>query len=268
MPAADDRRWTGSMPDAYDRWLAPVMFRPYAIELAKRAAALEPARLLEVAAGTGVATKELLEALPHTVVTATDLNPAMVEFGARQAPRARWQQADALDLPFPDAEFDLVVCQFGVMFFPDKPAAFRQARRVLTAEGHLLLTAWDAVQANALAAALVSSLERVFRENPPTFVAAVPHGYSDLAIITADLATAGMKVIVAETLILPGRAESAADFARGLCTGSPLRFALEARGDLDHNTEMIAEDMEAHLGPGPVSGQLAAHVIDAAPIAT
>jgi hypothetical protein len=154
------------------------------------------------------------------------------------------------------------------MFFPDKPAAFRQAHRVLTADGHLLFTAWDALQANAFAAALVSSLERVFRENPPTFVAAVPHGYSDLAIITGDLAAAGMKVMVAETLILSGRAESAADFARGLCTGSPLRFALEARGDLDQTTEMIAEDMEAHLGPGPVSGQLAAHVIDAAPIAT
>ena len=268
MPTADDRRWTGSMPDAYDRWLVPVMFRPYAVELAQRAAALKPARLLEVAAGTGAATKELLEALPDAAVTATDLNPAMVERGSSQAPRASWQQADALDLPFPDAEFDLVVCQFGVMFFPDKPAAFREARRVLTADGHLLFTAWDAVQANAFAAALVSSLERVFRENPPTFVAAVPHGYSDLAIITTDLAAAGMKVMVAETLILPGRAESAADFARGLCKGSPLRFALEARGDLDQTTEMIAEDMEAHLGPGPVTGRLAAHVVDAAPMTT
>ena len=193
------------MPDAYDRWLAPVMFRPYAVELAQRAAVLDPARILEVAAGTGVATMELLDALPHAAVTATDLNPAMVELGSRKAPRARWQQADAVDLPFPDAEFDLVVCQFGVMFFPVKPAAFRQVHRVLTAEGHLLFTAWDAVRANAFAAALVSGLERVFHENPPTFVAAVPHGYSDLAIITADLAAAGMKIMVAETLILPGR---------------------------------------------------------------
>ena len=256
------------MPDAYDRWLVPVMFRPYATELAQRAADLEPARVLEVAAGTGVVTEKLLQALPHGTVTATDLNPAMVAVGSSRAPGAKWQQADALELPFPDEEFDLVLCQFGVMFFPDKPAAFRQVRRVLTPNGRFLFTSWDRLQANTFAAALVDSLERVFPENPPTFVAAVPHGYADLAIITADLAKGGMDVSAAETLILPGRAESAADFARGLCTGSPLRFALEARGDLVQIIEVIAEDMEARLGPGPVPGQLAAHVIEAVPATT
>ena len=256
------------MPDAYDRWLAPVMFRPYAVDLARRVADLEPARVLEVAAGTGVVTEKLLEALPHADVTATDLNPGMVELGSSRAPGAKWQQADALDLPFPDAEFELVLCQFGVMFFADKPAAFRQARRVLIPGGHFLFTSWDSLQANTFAAALVDSLERVFPHNPPTFVAAVPHGYSDLAIITADLSEAGMQVMAAETLILQGRAESAADFARGLCTGSPLRFALEARGDLAQITEMIVEDMEAQLGPGTVFGQLAAHVVDAGPVTT
>ena len=256
------------MPDAYDRWLVPVMFRPYAVALAQRVADLEPVRVLEVAAGTGVVTQKLLETLPHGTVTATDLNPAMVAIGSSRAPGASWQQADALELPFPDAAFELVLCQFGVMFFPDKPAAFRQARRVLTPTGRFLFTSWDSLQANTFAAALVDSLKRVFPENPPTFVAAVPHGYSDLAIITADLAEGGMQVLAAETLILQGRAESAADFARGLCTGSPLRFALEARGDLGQITETIAEDMEAQMGPGPVFGQLAAHVIEAGPVTT
>ncbi len=256
------------MPDAYDRSLVPVMFRPYAVELAQRVADLEPARVLEIAAGTGVVTEKLLETLPHGTVTATDLNPAMVAVGSSRAPGAKWQQADALELPFPDAAFDLVLCQFGVMFFPDKPAAFRQARRVLTPTGRFLFTSWDSLQTNTFAAALVDSLKRVFPEHPPTFVAAVPHGYSDLAIITADLAEGGMQVLAAETLTLQGRADSAADFARGLCTGSPLRFALEARGDLGQITEMIAEDMEARLGPGPVFGQLAAHVVEAEPATT
>lgn len=256
------------MPDAYDRWLVPVMFRPYAVELAQRVADLEPACVLEVAAGTGVVTEKLLEALPHGSVTATDLNPAMVAVGSSRAPGAKWQQADALELPFSDGEFELVLCQFGVMFFADKPAAFRQVRRVLTLGGRFLFTSWDSLQANTFAAALVATLERVLPENPPTFVAAVPHGYSDLAIITADLSEGGMEVLATETLILEGRAESAAEFARGLCTGSPLRFALEARGDLGQITEMIAEDMEVRLGPGPVFGQLAAHVIEAEPVTT
>jgi ubiquinone/menaquinone biosynthesis C-methylase UbiE len=130
-PDEKNRLWVGSMPEAYDRWLAPAMFHPFAVDLARRAARLIPRRVLEIAAGTGVLTRELITAIPSAAVTATDLNAAMVEFGSRRAPEAAWQQADALRLPFGDRQFDLVVCQFGVMFFPDKPAAFREVQRVL-----------------------------------------------------------------------------------------------------------------------------------------
>src|SRR5437773_11374095 len=118
------------MPAAYDRFLAPAVFRPFAADLARRAAAQQPRRVLEVAAGTGVLTAELLAALPDAHVTATDLNEPMVRYGAGQAPGADWQQADAQALPFDDEQFDLVACQFGVMFFPDKPGAFAEIRRV------------------------------------------------------------------------------------------------------------------------------------------
>ena len=128
MAREQDRLWVGSMPEAYNRWLAPAVFRPFARDLARRAARLAPGRILEIAAGTGVLTNELVTALPMAEVTATDLNAAMVEFGSRQAPGAEWRQADALDLPFKNDQFDLVACQFGVMFFPDKLAAFAEVQ--------------------------------------------------------------------------------------------------------------------------------------------
>jgi ubiquinone/menaquinone biosynthesis C-methylase UbiE len=141
------------MPVAYDRWLAPAVFQPSAVDLAQRAARLSPRRVLEIAAGTGVLTRELVASLPAAEITATDLNTAMVEFGSRQVPAAAWQVANALHLPFDDKQFDLVVCQFGVMFFPDKAAAFGEARRVLTAAAGCCLTPGGTVHTRSFAAA-------------------------------------------------------------------------------------------------------------------
>src|SRR6185312_13272741 len=213
MATEQDRRWAGSMPDAYDRYLAPSVFRPFAVELAARAATLAPRRVLEIAAGTGVLTAELLAALPDAHVTATDLNEPMVRYGAGQVPGADWQQADVQSLPFDDEQFDLVACQFGVMFFPDKPGAFAEIRRVLTADGRLLMSTWGPA-------------------DPPAFVAAVPHGYPDVSKVTADLAAGGLELVAAETVTLTGHADSAAGVAAGFCTGTPLRMAIESRGDL------------------------------------
>lgn len=141
------------MPVAYDRWLAPAVFQPFAVDLAQRAARLSPRRVLEIAAGTGVLTRELVASIPAAEITATDLITAMVEFGSRQVPAAAWQVANALHLPFDDKQFDLVVCQFGVMFFPDKAAAFGEARRVLTGGGRVLFNAWGTVRTHGFAAA-------------------------------------------------------------------------------------------------------------------
>ena len=97
-------------------------------------------------------------------------------------------QADALRLPFDDQRFDLIICQFGVMFFPDRPAAFREMRRVLAPAGRLLFSTWGAVETHGFAAAMVAALGHVFPDDPPAFVAAVPHGYCDLGQVAADLA--------------------------------------------------------------------------------
>jgi SAM-dependent methyltransferase len=268
MSGEQDRVWVGSMPEAYDRWLAPSVFRPFAQDLARRAAGLRPRRVLEIAAGTGVLTGEVVTALPSADLTATDLNAAMVEFGSRRAPGATWRQADAQALPFGDGQFDLVACQFGVMFFPDKPAAFGEVRRVLRPGGALLFTTWAPVEAHGFAAALVAGLERAFPGDPPTFIATVPHGYFDLDRVAADLAAGGMRCDSAEAVTLDGRADSAAIVAAGFCTGTPLRMAMEARGDLMANTKVVEQEMVARLGGGPVTAAMTAYVIEARPSAT
>ncbi len=255
------------MPEAYDRWLAPAVFRPFAADLAQRAARLQPTRVLEIAAGTGVLTRELVAALPDAHVTATDLNGAMVHFGSRQAPGADWQQADALDLTFDDAAFDLVLCQFGVMFFPDKPAAFREMRRVLRQHGTVMFNTWATIDTHGFAAALLACIERAFPEDPPTFLVAVPHGYPDLNQVTADLAAGGLERVSAETVTLEGRAGAAADIASGFCTGTPLRMEIESRGDLAASTAVISEEMTALLGAGPITARMTSYVIEAKPSA-
>ena len=263
VPGHQDRLWSGSMPQAYDRWLAPAMFQPFAIDLARRAARFAPPRLLEIAAGTGVLTRELVTAMPMAQVTATDLNAAMVEFGSRRVPLAEWRQADALRLPFDDQRFDLITCQFGVMFFPDKPAAFREMRRVLAPEGRMLFSTWGAVQAHGFAAALMDALTQVFPADPPTFLAAVPHGYCGLGQIITDLAAGGLECVSIVSVTLGGHANSAADVAAGFCTGTPLRMAIEARGDLAACAAAIADHMTLRLGPGPVTAAMTAYVIEA-----
>ena len=265
MAGEQDRLWAGPMPEAYDRWLAPSVFRPFARDLARRAARLAPRTVLEIAAGTGVLTSELVTALPAAEVTATDLNAAMVDFGSRQAPGAEWRQADALDLPFDDGRFDLVACQFGVMFFPDKPAAFAQVRRVLAPGGALLITTWGDVGTHGFAAALAAAIERAFPDDPPTFLTAVPHGYFDLDQVAADLAAGGMGDLSIESVTLNGHADSAAGVAAGFCTGTPLRIEMAARGDLAAGTRAVAAEMKALLGDGPVTAPMTAYVVEARP---
>jgi SAM-dependent methyltransferase len=198
-------------------------------------------------------------------VTATDLNEAMVELGRHLAPGATWRQADAMALPFDDGEFDLVVCQFGVMFFPDKPLAYSEARRVLAPGGRFVVNTWDTVDTHAFAAALVAGLERAFPDDPPTFIVSIPHGYTDVAAVAADLRAGGFDDVATETITLEGHAARAADVAAGFCAGTPLRPEIEARGDLAAATAVVATEMEARLGSGPVTGRMTAHVFEAAP---
>jgi len=187
--------FAGSIPENYDRYMVPLIFEPFAADVAERAAGLSPRAVLETAAGTGVVTRALAPRLASDArYTVTDLNQPMLDYAAaRQAPDGRldWRQADALALPFEPAAFDLVCCQFGAMFFPDRIAAYREARRVLKRGGHFLLSVWDRIEENIFAHDVTSALARLFPHDPPRFLARTPHGYHDAAQIRDDLAAAG-----------------------------------------------------------------------------
>ncbi|WP_416969811.1 class I SAM-dependent methyltransferase [Streptomyces sp. 4F14] len=251
------------MPDAYERHLVPVFFRPFAEDLAARAAALHPGRILELAAGTGALTSALLAALPGASVVATDLNEAMVSAGSLREPRAVWRQADAQQLPFSDEEFDLVVCQFGVMFFPDRPAAYAEARRVLAPGGRFLFNSWGPLASHGFGSAFQTALAESMPDDTPSFLPDVPHGYTDPATVTADLTAAGLFLADAEEVTLNGVAESAASIATGLLTGTPVHAAVGAREDAETIRAAVIRGMTERLGVGPVTAPMTAMVYTA-----
>jgi SAM-dependent methyltransferase len=254
--------WIGEMPQYYDRALGPALFAPFARHLAVIAAKLAPQRVLELAAGTGIATAELVRALPDATITATDLNPAMVSWAAEHVSGPVWKQADAGQLDFPDDSFDLVLSQFGVMFFPDKPAAFAEAARVLEPGGTMLFSVWDDVEYSPFPAAMVESLAAVMAD-PPTFIVRVPHGYGDEGRIREDLQAGGLLATGIERVVLRGYAPSARVLTEGFCLGTPLRFALQERGLLAKLTDELAEEMTDRLGDGPLEAAAAAYVVTA-----
>lgn len=261
--ASDTRRvWAGSMPAAYDRYLGPTVFGPFALDLAARAARLRPGAVLEIAAGTGIVTRELV-ALPGATVTATDLNDAMVAHGARAVPQATWERADAQALPYDDGRFDLVACQFGAMFFPDRPAAYAQARRVLAPGGRLLFNTWAALDTHEFERAVVAAVRRLFPDDPPLFLVEIPHGYADVEQVVADVRAGGFDTVEVETVTVTGEVASAADLATGYCTGTPMRAQIERRADLAETTAALARLLTAELGTGPLTGRMSAHVVEA-----
>src|SRR5579863_6701345 len=206
-----DRAFGGSIPELYDRYLGPMLFDPYAHDLARRFAGFEGA-LLETAAGTGRVTRALAAAVgPGATITATDLSEPMLVQAADvvRAPNIRWGQADAQALPFGDESFDAVVCQFGVMFFPDKAAGFSEARRVLRPRGRFVFNVWDSLAANDVTRTVVEAVASLFPEDPPRFFERTPHGYHDTARIRSDLAQAGFGVTQIETVALKTSARSA-----------------------------------------------------------
>lgn len=263
-----DTVFSGSIPSLYDRYLGPLIFEPYAEDLAGRLAALNPARVLETAAGTGIVTRALLRALPADInIVATDLNQPMLDHAAAQvsSDRVTWQTADAQALPFPDQSFDAVVCQFGAMFFPDRVQAYREARRVLKPRGHFIFNVWDAIEHNEFADLVTAAVADMFADDPPRFLARTPHGYHDRDRIVAEVHGAGFAEVTAETVTRRSVAPTCRDPAIGFCQGSPLRNEIETRGAdrLDETTEAAAARIAARFGPGPADAMMQAHVITA-----
>ncbi|MGB0087020.1 MAG: methyltransferase domain-containing protein [Rhodomicrobiaceae bacterium] len=267
--AITDKLFAGSIPEMYDRYLVPLLFQSYALDLAERVARIDPRDLLEMAAGTGVLTRAMAARLPaHTRIMATDLNQPMLDYAAARQPDPRWidwRQADALALPFEDRSFDVVACQFGAMFFPDKIAAYREARRVLKPDGHFLFNVWDQISENEFADVVTEALAAFFPQDPPHFLARTPHGYHEVEQIRDELKAAGFTTISIDPVDRRSTARSPRDPAIAYCQGTPLRNEIEARdaSRLEEATNCAAEALARRFGQGAIDGRIRGFVITA-----
>jgi len=263
---SSDKVFSGSIPRLYESHLVPLIFEPYAVDLVARLTPRSPRRVLEIAAGTGVVTRKLAAGLPGNVaIVATDLNQPMLDTACAVGTSrpVQWRQADAMQLPFDDGAFDAVVCQFGVMFFPDKAKAFAEARRVLNPGGTFLFNVWDRIEENEFAEAATAALASVFPDDPPRFMARVPHGYHDRAVISQHLKEGGFTASANfETVAARSRASCARVAAIAYCQGTPLRNEIEARdaSRLGEATDIAEGAIARRFGSSAVDGKIQAHV--------
>jgi ubiquinone/menaquinone biosynthesis C-methylase UbiE len=245
-------QFIGSIPENYDRYLVPVIFEPYAASMATKVAELKPKRVLELACGTGAVTRCLVKALPQgTKYVATDFSPDMLEVAKKKlsgSNAVEWQQADACQLPFEDECFDVIVCQFGVMMFPDKAAAMSEAFRVLAPGGHLLTCAWSAREANRFFDILENTLTEMFPEEETPFMP-TPMSMPDPGTHRKLAEDAGFARVDAGVETHRTGPHDAAEFAKGYTLGSPLGMYLGNQGyDLEKIQSAIAAAFRAELG--------------------
>lgn len=265
MESSSQPVFSESVAALYQKYMVPMLFAPYAHVVAQRLAG-SGGRFLETAAGTGVVTRQLA-ATSERLIVATDLSHAMLELAKTEvlAPNVEWIAADAQALPFANETFDAVVCQFGAMFFPDKPKAFGEAHRVLRAGGRFVLVLWDRLEENEFPHAVTEALRELFPDNPPEFMSDIPHGYYDQARIEADLRSGGFSDVSFETLALRSAAGSAEDAVVAFCAGTPLRNEIEARapGQLAPTIDLVAAGLRRRFGEGPIDGKMQAFLVEA-----
>lgn len=261
----DHAAFVGSIPAFYDRYLGPLLFHPFADDLVGRVPDDPGIRLLETACGTGIVTERLRTRLrqPRRIV-ASDLNEAMIAHARARlgdVSDVHWHAADATSLPFADGSFDVVVCQFGLMFFPDKEAGVREAFRVLAPGGLYLLNVWDAIDYNSAPRIAHETVCSLFRDDPPQFYT-VPFMLHEPKLVLELLAQAGFAGVERSTLARTGMSLSAEDAARGLVEGQPLVSELLARdpGALAQTEAALTRNLSSELGDHPLRTPLRAHV--------
>ncbi len=265
---SNDASFVGNIPEHYDRGLGPLIFVDYAADIARRVAACSPARVLETAAGTGIVTRQLRDLVPAGArLTATDLNPPMLEVARarfRPGEQVDFRPADAMTLPFPDGGFDVVVCQFGVMFFPDKDKAYGETYRVLAAGGRYLFNVWDAHRYNPFGRIAHEVASSFFPADPPQFYK-IPFSYHQIDPIKESLIGAGFADINVAIVRLEKEIPDVVLFARGLVYGNPLIDQIKARGgvDPDRIVDALTRALRQEFGADPGRMPLQAIVFSA-----
>ena len=259
--------FSGSIPQHYDSGLGPMFFEPFAQHLGERIAELAPATVLELACGTGRLTRHIAQRLsPITRIVATDVNPAMLHFAqeAISDPRIEWNTVDAVVLPYADASFDLVVAQFGVMFYSDRVAAYRETLRVLRPGGRLLFTCWNELAMNPAARITQEVVKRSFPLDTPAFYT-VPFSYFDRGLIREEVLSAGFATANMDLANLTGHANTANDASRGLLEGSPIHTAILDRDPnaLPIMRKELTSELAATFGTTELRVPLSAWVVEA-----
>ncbi len=222
--STDNAAFIGTIPQNYDRYLGPLLFEPYAKDMVGRIDTASVNAVLEIACGTGRVTRHLKASLSPTVrIVATDLNADMLTVARAANPgnNIQWQLADAQDLPFDDAGFDIVACQFGFMFVPNKAKAFAEAWRVLKPGGCLLFNTWDKMENNELIHVTNPVIVSYFPTDPPTFYQ-IPFSFHDEKLIRSLLDQAGFYQIELALVKKEATSTSAKEAAIGLVEGNPV----------------------------------------------
>jgi SAM-dependent methyltransferase len=258
------RAFVGSIPEYYDRYLVPLVFEPYAKDLVRRVRTKPDMRILELACGTGALTALLAKKLSvNGELVASDLNQAMIDVAReklRDDSRLTWEMIDAGALPFDPASFDAVICQFGWMFFPDRPRALREARRVLRSGGQLIFNTWDSIEQCPVLAAAYAEIQAAFPEDPPRFYD-VPFSMFEVSKIDALIRGAGFAEVSIEHVKLEGASMPAGDIATGIIRGGPFVTEIQQRGaDVDLICDRVARRLVALFGDRPLSAPMSALV--------
>jgi len=249
--------FTESIPKTYDAFLGPMFFAPYAADITRRVPAMTHGRILELAAGTGILTRRLRTVLPSDVeIVATDLNDAMLEHARTKFTRTEpvtWSVADATKLPFDDASFDVVLCQFGFMFFPDKQAAFDECLRVLRPGGVLIFNVWESLEHNDVARMANDAVERHFPADPPTFYH-TPYGSYDVRPLLEMLKNAGFESTHHSSVSRPGESPSPHAAATGIVEGTPASVEIRQRdaGKMQSIVADVERQLTAQFGAGAI----------------
>jgi len=226
--------FSGSIPQNYDKYLGPYLFEPYAIDLAGRLKSDNCKALLELACGTGRVTNHLGTILPQDgKLVATDLNSDMLEIAKSKVhdSRVEWQVVDAQELPFNNSTFDHVICQFGIMFFPDKQKAFKEAYRVLDEKGKFVFSTWGSLEENRRAGLIKDILEEIFNEEAPDFLQKGPYSFYDGDTIKSYSTNAGFKSISIVAVQKTAEYKDVNDYINGFVDGTPLSAFLQKKED-------------------------------------